>query len=93
MLSALRMVGQAVSTEIVGQAVLAALAANAVGRLALAIAAGPIAYSMPLVAATTLAARLRLRGVYAGSAVPASPCGQRCGAPDGHLGLGVINRR
>ena len=39
-----------------GQAVLAALAANAVGRLGLAISAGPIAYWMPLVAATALAA-------------------------------------
>ena len=55
-LSALRMVGQSVSPEIVGQAVLAALAANAVGRLGLAISAGPIAYWMPLVAATALAA-------------------------------------
>lgn len=55
-LSALRMVGQSVSLEVVGQAVLAALAANAVGRLALAAAAGPIAYWMPLVAATALAA-------------------------------------
>jgi len=55
-LSALRMVGQAVSPEIVGQAVLAALAANAVGRLGLAISAGSIAYWMPLVAANALAA-------------------------------------
>ena len=49
------MVAQAVSPEIVGQAVLAALAANAVGRLGLAISAGPIAYWMPLVAATVFA--------------------------------------
>ena len=55
-LSALRLVAQAVSPDIVGQAVLAALAANAVGRLGLAISAGPIAYWMPLVAATALAA-------------------------------------
>jgi uncharacterized membrane protein (DUF4010 family) len=55
-LSALRMVGQAVSPEIAGQAVLAALAANAVGRLALAVSASPIAYWMPLLAATALAA-------------------------------------
>ena len=55
-LTALRMVGQAVSPEIVGQGVLAALAANAIGRLGLAISAGPIAYWVPLVAATALAA-------------------------------------
>ena len=55
-LSALRLISQAVSPEIVGQAVLAALATNAVGRLGLAVSAGPIAYWMPLLAATALAA-------------------------------------
>jgi uncharacterized membrane protein (DUF4010 family) len=55
-LSALRLIGQAVSPDIVGQAVLAALAANAVARLGLAVSAGPIAYWMPLLAATALAA-------------------------------------
>lgn len=54
-LSALRMVDQAVSPEIAGQAVLAALAANAVGRLALAVSAGPLGYWVPLAAATALA--------------------------------------
>lgn len=54
-LSALRMVDQAVSPEIAGQAVLAALAANAIGRLGLAISAGPFTYWMPLAAATVLA--------------------------------------
>jgi uncharacterized membrane protein (DUF4010 family) len=54
-LSALRMVGQAVSPEIAGQAVLAALAANAIGRLGLAISSGPLTYWMPLAAATALA--------------------------------------
>ena len=50
------LVGQAVSPQIVGEAVLAALAANAIGRLALAASAGPIAYWVPLAAATALAA-------------------------------------
>jgi len=54
-LSALRMVKQAIAPEIAGQAVLAALAANAVGRLALAVSAGPLAYWLPLAAATALA--------------------------------------
>lgn len=55
-LTAVRMVDGAVSSQIAGQAVLAALAANAVGRLGLAISAGPVAYWLPLAAATILAA-------------------------------------
>ncbi len=54
-LSALRMADSAVGVTVVGQAVLAALAANAIVRLALAVAVGPLRYSMPLAAATALA--------------------------------------
>ncbi|HEX9856938.1 MAG TPA: MgtC/SapB family protein [Paracoccaceae bacterium] len=54
-LSALRLLGQAVPPPAVGQAVLAGLAANAVGRLFVAIAAGPPAYWLPLTLLTLLA--------------------------------------
>lgn len=54
-LSALRMTAGSVGVAVVAQAVLAALAANAVVRLGLAMAAGPLRYSMPLAAATALA--------------------------------------
>lgn len=54
-LSALRLFDQGLSEAMIGQAVLAALCANALGRLALAIPAGPIAFSLPLIAATTCA--------------------------------------
>jgi uncharacterized membrane protein (DUF4010 family) len=55
-LSALRLSGGEITHVTIGQAVLAALAANAVGRLALAIAAGPVAYWLPLAGATVIAA-------------------------------------
>lgn len=54
-LSALRMAGGSVGVAVVAQAVLAALAANAVVRLGLAMAAGPLSYSLPLGGATLLA--------------------------------------
>ena len=54
-LSALRMAGGSVGVAVVAQAVLAALAANAVVRLGLAMAAGPLRYSLPLGGATLLA--------------------------------------
>lgn len=54
-LSALRMSDGAVGVDVVGQAVLAALASNALVRLALATAAGPLRYSIPLAGATLLA--------------------------------------
>lgn len=54
-LSALRLVGQAVPVPAVGQAVLAGLAANAVGRLFVAIVAGPLSYWLPLALLTLLA--------------------------------------
>jgi uncharacterized membrane protein (DUF4010 family) len=55
-LSALRLVDGGVAAGLAGQAVLAALAANGFGRLALAIAAGPLRYWLPLAGATVLAA-------------------------------------
>ena len=55
-LSALRMVGQSVSPEIVGQPCSRPLPPMPSGGSGLAISAGPIAYWMPLVAATALAA-------------------------------------
>lgn len=54
-LSALRMAGGSAGIDVVGQAVLAALAANAAVRLGLAMAAGPLRYSLPLGGATLLA--------------------------------------
>lgn len=54
-LSALRLVKQAVAADTAGLAVLAALAANALGRLSVAVAAGPPAYWLPLAAMTALA--------------------------------------
>lgn len=54
-LSALRLLGQGLSEAMIGQAVLAALCANALGRLALAIPAGPVAFWLPLIAATACA--------------------------------------
>lgn len=47
-LSALRLMGQGIAPGQIGLAVLAALAANGVGRLALAIAAGPVRFWAPL---------------------------------------------
>ncbi len=55
-LSALRLVKQAVTAEAVGLAVLGALAANAAGRLSLAAVAGPIAFWLPLAGCTAAAA-------------------------------------
>lgn len=54
-LSTLRLVGQAITSEMAGTVVLAALAANAVGRLAMGIVAGPIRFWAPLAAATIAA--------------------------------------
>lgn len=67
-LSALRMAGGIVTPQLAGEAVLAALAANALGRLALAGSAGPLAYSLPLAAATLVAAAC---GLAAWLVVPA----------------------
>lgn len=55
-LSALRLVKQAVTAEAGGLAVLGALAANAAGRLFLAAVAGPIAFWLPLAGCTAAAA-------------------------------------
>ncbi len=59
-LSTLRLVGQAITSEMAGTVVLAALAANAVGRLAMGIVAGPVRFWAPLAAATTAAIALGL---------------------------------
>lgn len=59
-LSALRLAAQNIGLETIGSAVLAALGANAVGRLALAIAAGPRAFWVPLLIANLLAAAVGL---------------------------------
>ena len=55
-LSASRLAVQNVGVETIGSAVLAALAANAMGRLALAIAAGPRAFWVPLLMTNLTAA-------------------------------------
>ncbi|WP_404864189.1 MgtC/SapB family protein [Georhizobium sp. MAB10] len=55
-LSALRLAAQNIGLETIGSAVLAALGANAVGRLALAIAAGPRAFWVPLLMTNLIAA-------------------------------------
>lgn len=55
-LSALRLVRQAVTAEAAATAVLAALAANAVGRLLLSAAAGPVSFWLPLTAVSAAAA-------------------------------------
>jgi len=55
-LGALRLVKHSVSAEVVGIAVLAALLTNGIVRLALAIAAGPPRFSLPLAAFSLLAA-------------------------------------
>ncbi len=55
-LSALRLTDQGVAAGVIGHGVLAALCANAVGRLALAIAAGPASFWLPLLGATIAAA-------------------------------------
>ncbi|GLQ37306.1 membrane protein [Rhizobium albus] len=55
-LSASRLVVRNVGMETIGSAVLAALAANAMGRLALAIAAGPRAFWVPLLMTNLTAA-------------------------------------
>ncbi|KXF75315.1 hypothetical protein ATN84_18775 [Paramesorhizobium deserti] len=54
-LGALRLVKQSVSAEVAGIAVLAALLTNGIVRLALAMAAGPLRFSMPLAAFSLLA--------------------------------------
>lgn len=54
-LSAVRLFDQGIAAQTIGHAVLAALSTNALGRLALAMAAGPPAFWLPLLAATACA--------------------------------------
>lgn len=54
-LSALRLLGQPAHLESVGHAVLLALTTNALGRLVVAVATGPVRFSVPIAAATVLA--------------------------------------
>lgn len=54
-LSAVRLVNQAVEPMVISHAILASLAANAVGRLFLAILAGPRSYWLPLLGGALLA--------------------------------------
>ncbi|MEP9390218.1 MgtC/SapB family protein [Mesorhizobium sp. KR9-304] len=57
-LSTLRLIGASVTPPMAAVAVLAALAANALGRLGLALMAGPIRFTAPLLVATAAAIAL-----------------------------------
>lgn len=54
-LSALRLIGSVITSDMAGKAVLAALAANTVGRLSIAVLAGPVRFWAPLAAANIVA--------------------------------------
>ncbi|MCO5084513.1 MAG: MgtC/SapB family protein [Rhizobiaceae bacterium] len=54
-LSALRLIGPVITSDMAGKAVLAALAANTVGRLSIAVLAGPVRFWAPLAAANVVA--------------------------------------
>ena len=54
-LSALRLIGSVITSDMAGKAVLAALAANTVGRLSIAVLAGPVRFWAPLAAANVVA--------------------------------------
>ena len=88
-LTALRMVGQAVSPEIVGQGVLAALAANAIGRLGLAISAGPDRLLDAAGRRDRAGRRLRVCGVCSRAAALSRALWTRWSPSGGLLGFGV----